>query len=150
MRERVLILKQSGGYVYLTRHLGFIFFFSFLVMCFVAIVGQTDLGYVNRFFHIAIVFVFVGFCADRFFRRVAYKIVINYERSIIEFYMCRATEIKTYHFREIDRLRTKNYLTFYFEREKILYNLAHDDSYDLNLASLKELSEIVRSNKTVS
>ena len=103
--------------------------------------NQSDFGYIKRFSHIAIVFSIVGLIVDRFFRKIAYKIVINFDACIIEYYMCRSSEVKKYSFHTIKDIIIKNYIIFILENEKILYNPAQDEGYIRSIEKLKTLSE---------
>lgn len=109
-------------------------------MFIVAIVNQSDFGYIKRFSHVAIVFSMVGFIVDRFFRRIAYKIVINYDDCIIEYYMCRSREVRKYSFHVIKDIIIKNYIIFIFENEKIFYNPSQNEGYNRSIEKLKALS----------
>ena len=137
MKKNVYTLSQSEVYIFITRSLGRIFFYSLVFMSLVAIVGQNDFGYIKRFFYIAIVFSMVGFAVDRFFRIVAYKITIDFDDCIIECYMCRNDEVKKHGFHAIKDVKVKSYITFVFENEKILYNPSEDENYNARLEKLK-------------
>jgi L-rhamnose mutarotase len=142
MREKnIITLTQSKIYVFVTRRLGKISFCSLLLMSIAAIVNQSDFGYIKRFSHIAIIFILVGLIVDRFFRKIACKIVIDFDACIIEYYMRRSSEIKKYGFHTIKDIKIKNYLIFILENEKILYNLAQDEGYIRSIEKLKILSE---------
>ncbi len=148
MKKNIYTLSQSDVYIFITRNLGRIFFYSLMLMSIVELVGQSDFVNINRFFHIAIVFSMFGFAADRFFRKVAYKIAIDFDDCIIECYMCRNNEVKKHSFHVIKDVIIKNYITFVFENEKILYHPSEDENYNYRLEKLKAISENLRSPRS--
>ncbi len=145
MKANIYTLSQSDVYVFIVRNLGKIFFYSLVLIFIVEFVGQSDFVNINRFIHIVIVFSMSGFVLDRFLRKVACKIAINFDDCIIECYMCRNNEVKKHSFHAIKDVIIKNYITFVFENEKILYHPSEDENYSHRLEKLKALSENLRS-----
>ncbi len=138
MKEKDLyIISQPGIYIFVTKHLGKILFCSFLLMFMVAILYREDFGYIKRLFHIVIVLSVIGLIVDRFLRKVAYKIIIDFNESTIEFYMCRSGEAKKYSFRLIKAISINKYAIFVFENGKILYNLGQNEEFNRSIDRLK-------------
>ena len=96
----------------------------------VAVVGQNNFDYFKRLSHIAIVLSLIGFIVDRIFRKIAYKIVIDFDNRKTIYHMCRSSKIKSYTFKNIKNIIFKNYITFVFEDDKILYNPSNKNNID--------------------
>lgn len=130
-------ISQPGIYIFVTKHLGKIFFCSFLLMFIVAITYQEDFAYIKRLFHIVIVLSMIGLIVDRFLRKVAYKIIIDFNESTIEFYMCRSSEAKKYGFHLIKTISIKKYVIFVLENGKILFNLGQNEDFNRSIDRLR-------------
>jgi hypothetical protein len=138
MKEKDLyIISQPGIYIFVTKHLGKILFCFFLLMFIVAIAYQEDFEYIKRLFHIVIVLSMIGLIVDRFLRKVAYKIIIDFNESTIDFYMCRSVETKKYSFRLIKTISINKYAIFVLENGKILYNLGQNEEFNRSIDRLK-------------
>lgn len=136
-KENLYSISQPGIYIFITKHFGKILSFAFLLMLIVAITYQENLNYITRLFHIIIVLSVAGFIVDRFLRKVAYKIIIDFDESTIEFYMCRSKETKKYDFHLIKSISIKKYVTFVLANGKILYNLGKDECFNRSIDRLK-------------
>lgn len=136
-KQDLYSISQPGIYIFVTKHLGKILLCSFLFMFMVAIAYKEDFEYIKRLFHIIIVLSFIGLIVDRFLRKVAYKIVIDFNESTIEFYMCRGGEPKKYGFHLIKTVSIKKYVIFVLEDGKILYNLGQNEEFDRSIDRLK-------------
>lgn len=133
----IYIINQPGIYIFVTKHFGKILFCSFLLMFIVAIAHQENFEYIKRLFHIVVVLSVMGFIVDRFLRKVAYKIVIDFDENTIEFYMCRSHKAKKYGFHLIKTISIKKYVTFVLENGKILYNLGQNEEFNRSIDRLK-------------
>ena len=122
-------ISQPGIYIFVTKHAGKILFLSFLLMFIVALVYKENFEYMKRVFHIVIILSVMGLILDRFLRNVAYKIIIDFNESTIEFFMCRSGEPKKYSFHSIKAISINKYAKFVFENRKILYNLGQDEDF---------------------
>jgi hypothetical protein len=136
-QQNLYSISQPRIYVFVTKHFGKILLCSFLLMFIVAIAYQKDFEYVKRLFHIVIVLSLIGFIVDRFLRRVAYKIIIDFDESIIKFYMCRSGEAKKYDFRLIKDISINRYVIFFIENGKIFYNLGKNKEFNRSIDRLK-------------
>ena len=130
-------ISQPRIYIFVTKHTGKILFLSFLLMFIAAIVHQKNFEYIKRVFHIVIVLSLIGLILDRFLRKVAYKIIIDFNESTIEFFMCRSGEAKKYSFHSIEAISINKYVKFVFENGKILYNLGHDENFKHSIERLR-------------
>ena len=136
-------ISQPGIYIFVTKHLGKILLCSFLLMFMVAIAYQEDFEYIKRLFHIIIVLSVIGLIVDRFLRKVAYRIIIDFNESTIEFYMCRSGEAKKYSFRLIKAISINKYVIFVLENGKILYNLGQNEEFKRSIDRLKTQADTV-------
>ena len=138
MNEKNLyIIRQPEIYFFVTKYLGKILFCSFLLMFMVAILYQKNFGYIKKLIHIVIALSILGLIIDRFLRKVAYKIIIDFDESVIEFYMCRSGKAKKYSFRSIKAISINKYVIFVFENGKILYNLGQNEEFNRSIDRLK-------------
>jgi hypothetical protein len=102
-----------------------------------AIAYQEDFEYIKRVFHIVIAFSVIGLILDRYFRRMAFKIIIDFKVNTIEFYMCRSGEVKKYSFDSIKAITSNKYAKFVFENERVLYNDSHDEGFNHAINRIK-------------
>lgn len=135
--EDTYIISQPGIYIFITRHVGKILFCSFLLMFIVAAAYQENIEYMKRLLNIVIILSIIGLILDRFLRKVAYKIVIDFNESTIEFFMCRRGESKKYSFHSIKSISINKYVTFIHENGKILYNLGQNEEFNHSINRLK-------------
>lgn len=136
-------ISQPGIYIFVTKHLGKILLCSFLLMFMVAIAYEENFEYIKRLFHIVIILSVIGFIADRFLRKVAYKIIIDFNESIIKFYMCRSSEVKKYNFRLIKAISINKYVIFVIDNGKILYNLGQNEEFKRSIDRLKAQADTI-------
>ncbi len=120
-----------------TNNLGKTLIFSFLLMVMVAIAHQENFEHIKRLFHIVAVLSVMGLIVDRFLRKVAYKIIIDFDANTIEFYMCRSGGAKKYGFHLIKTVSIKKYATFVLENGKILYNHGPNEEFKHAIDKLK-------------
>ena len=142
-KQDLYSISQPGIYIFVTKHLGKILLCSFLLMFMVAIAYQEDFEYIKRLFHIVIVLSVIGLIVDRFLRKVAYRIIIDFNESTIEFYMCRSGEAKRYSFRLIKAITINKYVIFVLENEKILYNLGQNEEFKRSIDRLKTHADTI-------
>lgn len=136
-------ISQPGIYIFVTKHLGKILICSFLLMFMVTVAYQEDFEYIKRLFHIVIVLSVIGFIIDRFLRKVAYRIIIDFNANTIEFFMCRSGETKKYSFRSIKGISIKKYVIFVLENGKILYNLGQNEEFKRSIDRLKTQADTI-------
>jgi hypothetical protein len=136
-------IRQPGIYIFVTKHLGKILLCSFLFMFMVTVAYQEDFEYIKRLFHIVIVLSVIGFIVDRFLRKVAYRIIIDFNENTIEFFMCRSGETKKYSFRSIKDISIKKYVIFVLENGKILYNLGQNEEFKRSIDRLKTQADTI-------
>jgi len=136
-------ISQPGIYIFVTKHLGKILICSFLLMFMVTVAYQEDFEYIKRLFHIVIVLSVIGFIIDRFLRKIAYRIIIDFNANTIEFFMCRSGETKKYSFRSIKGISIKKYVIFVLENGKILYNLGQNEEFKRSIDRLKTQADTI-------
>jgi len=136
-------ISQPGIYIFVTKHLGKILLCSFLLMFMVAIVYQKEFEYITRLFHIVIVLSVIGLIVDRFLRKVAYRIIIDFHENTIEFYMCRSGEVKKYSFHLIKAISLNKYVIFVLENGKIFYNLGQNEEFKRSIDRLKTQADTI-------
>ena len=105
-------------------------------MFMISLIDKNDFGSIKRMAYIIIVFTVIGFALERFLRRVAYKIVIDFNRNTIEFYMCRSDKTKKYDFHLIKVISIKTYAKFVFEDEKIFYAVGKNENFNRSIDKL--------------
>ena len=131
------IISQPKLYIALTTHLGKILFLCFFVMFIVSIIDSNDFDSIKRISNVIIIFTGIGCVVDQFLRKFAYKVIINFEKQTIQFYMCRTSEVKKYSFDSITAISNKVYIKFVFGNKKILYNGAKDNDLKKSLSKIK-------------
>jgi L-rhamnose mutarotase len=112
-------------------------------MFIVALTFQEDFAYIKRLFHIVIVLSVIGLIVDRFLRKVASKIIIDFNEGTIEFYMCRSGEARKYSFNLIKTISIKKYGVFVFENRKIFYNLGQNEDFNRSIERLRAQAGII-------
>jgi len=142
-KQDIYNISQPGIYIFVTKHLGKILLCSFLLMFMVAIAYQENFEYIKRLFHVFIVLSVIGLVVDRFLRKVAYRIIIDFNESTIEFYMCRSGEAKKYSFRLIKTISINKYVIFVFENGKIIYNLGQNEEFKRSIDRLKTQADTI-------
>ena len=106
-------------------------------MFIVAIAYQEDFEYLKRVFHIVVILSVIGIILDRYLRKIAVKIIIDFKASTIEFYMCRSSEVKKYSFDSIKSISNNKYTKFVFENEKILYNTGKNERFNHSIDRIR-------------
>jgi hypothetical protein len=118
----VYIDCQHKPFIYFTRYFGIILFLACALMLITSIFSGKGVQYITRTVHIVILVGIVGLFIERYLRRVAYKIIIDYSNKKISFYMCRNYNVKEYSFSAILAIKIKNHIRFVFDKDKVLYN----------------------------
>lgn len=142
-KQEIYTISQPWVYIFITKHLGKLFFCAFLLMIIVAIIYQEDFAYIKRLFHIVIVLSVIGLIIDRFLRKIAYKIIIDFNQNTIEFYMCRSGEANKYNFNFIKTIAIKKYAIFVLDNRKILYNLGQNELFNRTIDRLRAQAGVI-------
>lgn len=111
----------------------------------------------NFFILFIVIFASVVFC---FFiyaihKRLAYKIILNFEEEKILFYMLMDNEIVTINFEDIIKVEVRQYLHFYSKDNKISYNYGTqsnkvemvnvlEEIFDVKISILGDVARILR------
>lgn len=142
-KQDLYSISQPRIYIFVTKHLGKILLCSFLLIFMVAIAYQEDFRYIKKLFHIVILLSVIGLIVDRFLRKVAYRIIIDFNKNTIEFCMCRSDEAKKYNFRLIKDISINKYVIFVLENGKIFYNLGHNEEFKRSIDRLKTQTDTI-------
>lgn len=121
--DEICSAYQDKIYIYFKKYFGIILTFGCTAILLIGVLDGRGSGYLIRIIHITIVFAAIGFIVERFMRKIAGKIIINFKNKKITFFMCRNDNIKEYDFSSIKSIHMKRYAKFNFEEEKIIYNI---------------------------
>lgn len=115
----IYTFSHTRGYIFMIDHLG-----KFLVATILIVIIAVYKGNLDRTVTIcAIVFLCTSYyLVEKFLKKNAYKIVIDFGSRQIQLYMNRSGDIVTSEFEDIKEIVVNFYITFLLGQRKVLYN----------------------------
>ena len=115
--------SQSTGYIFAIKHLGKFLILTILIIVFAGYKGNLDI--IVTICSILLLCL-LYYCVEKFLKKSAYNINIDFESRQLRFHMNRTEDIITNTFDDIKNITVNFHITVFLEEKKILYNDLHN------------------------
>jgi len=122
-KQEIYIDQQEKSYIFFVRYFGRILLLACILILLIGLFEGRGPLYIKRTVNIIIAFLAIGIVVERFMRRIACKIIIDFDTNMVSFIMCRSNEVRKYNFSSIEATQINRYAKFTFKEEKIVYNI---------------------------
>jgi len=120
--DNIYTIAQPKIYTFITKNLLKIIFFICLTIFIIPIIYDKNIQYIKKTLHIILILALIGFFISYYLKNVAYKVIIDFEKRIFKFHMCRKEKIERRSFKSIKKIEIKNNTKFLFNDKKIIYH----------------------------
>ena len=120
--EGVYTFSKPKSYVFVVNNLGKIALGLLIFMIAIVFIKFNDTVSLFRSIHTILFLSLLIYLTERFLKKFAYKVTLDFGSQNIRFFMNRSKDFIEVSFDDIKNLRVNGYITFSYGNKKILYS----------------------------